>query len=60
MANPKPLKRQPGGGRSVRLSAYLTPAQVQRLEAHLRGMTPSQRSREVARLLLGAIESKRE
>ncbi|WP_152550541.1 hypothetical protein [Deinococcus sp. RL] len=56
MANPNPRKRQPGEGRSVRLSAYLTTDLEAQLETHLSGMTPYQRSREIARLLMCGLE----
>lgn len=59
MANPNPLKRQPGEGRSVRLSAYLTDDLEAQLEAHLSGMTAYQRSREIARLLMFGMEAER-
>ena len=60
MANPNPPKRQPGEGRSVRLSAYLTPDLEAQIEAHLSGMTPYQRSREIARLLMFGMETERQ
>jgi hypothetical protein len=65
MANPHPNTtglepgqhiRKPGPGLSVRLSAYLEPQQQQRLEAHLSGMTAFKRSKEVARLLMAALD----
>ena len=64
MSNPNPNttglepgqhKRTPGPGTSVRLSAYLEPHEQQRLNAHLTGMTPYERSREIARLLMVAF-----
>lgn len=65
MANPNPntsglrpgeFKRQPGPGETLRLSAYLLPHDRARLEKHLEGLTAYQRSREVARLLMQALE----
>lgn len=66
MANPNPDTsglqpgqhiRQPGPGESVRLSAYLEPHELKRLEKHLEGMTPYKASRERARLLMLGLDA---
>lgn len=58
--NPNPLRRQKGNGKSVRLSAYLTPDIEAMLEAHLAGLTPYQASRAVGRLLRSGLETERQ
>lgn len=50
MSNLTPGKKAKGGT-SERLSAYLMPEELARLDAHLTGLTAPQRSKAIARLL---------
>jgi len=51
--------RKAKGGRSIRLSAYLYPTELQRIERHLDAVCDSTytKSREVARLLLQGLKN---